>query len=447
MSEFDPEFYVIGACLISESAFGKVRDILDAEDLANEKCRFIWRVMERLHLADKPIDSITVGEEIEGNEVGLEFSDLVTMGSSIPSAANVQAYAEIAKERSVLRQIADVGQKIADAALNSKMASSEILGAFTPILAKLNIGSSVSGLQPLKNTLQPFYHSLVERYESGELMLGRSTPWPEMNRRTRGLRGGELAIIAARPAMGKSVMGFGLAIHDGLQPDGKPAFFSLEMSRNEFVGRGVSSQGNVPNSWIRAPDKQASDSDLFWSGVVEGITSLKNANVYLDDTPGLTINQICARARREHARGKLSMVVVDHIHIVKKKGANPVIELGDISMELKNLAKELDIPVIALAQLNRGNTSRTDKRPTLSDIRDSGAVEENADYVFLIHREGYYDKSADQDLVQVIVGKGRNIEIEDINLRNSLKYMRFDDYPDYVPAYQEKPKKKGYDFS
>lgn len=446
----DAEQHILGALMIEPKALPKIADWLAESDFYRADHRVIYRGISHFAERGQPCDAITLAEWFEAEDVADQVGGsgyIIDLASSTAGAANIVAYAEIVLEKSRLRQVADLGARIAGGALRPGASSTALAADAAHVLAQLQAVQR-GGLQPIRPALKEFFADLTERYESGARMFGRATPWREMNELTRGLKGGELVVVAARPGMGKSVLGFGLATFDALRDGGRVALFSLEMTRREYAQREVSAIGNVPHEWLRAPDKGAG-SDEMWSRVTTGMTALDRANVLIDDTPSLTVSQIAARARRAHMQAPLSMVVVDHMHIVRIKGENPVRELGDVSRALKALAKELNIPVVALAQLNRGNTQRTDKRPTMADLRGSGEIEQDADYIFLLHRQDYYDEADDSGAVEVIVGKSRNAASNTIFLKNRLDVMRFDDWEGPRPNREEKKThwrdKRGFD--
>lgn len=437
-SSIEAEQYVIGAVLIDGKALANVADWLAESDFYLAKHRSIWQAVNALAAAGKPVDAVTVAEHLDGGADGLTFGDVIDVANTTASAANVVAYAEIVLEKSRLRQVMDLGTRLAGSAMRPGVGSADLVAQATHTLAQLQ-SENRGGLRQIKPALKAWFEDLAERYESGRRMNGRATPWLAMNELTHGLRGGELIVVAARPGMGKSVLGFGLATFDALRDGGRVALFSLEMTISEYGQRSVAALGGASHEWLRAPDK-GPGSDEQWNRVTGGMTKLLEANIVVDDTPGLTVAQIAARARRAHMQSPLSMVVVDHMHIVRIKGDNPVRELGDVSRALKALAKELNVPVVALAQLNRSNTQRADKRPTMADLRGSGEIEQDADYIFLLHRQDYYDDSDETGAVEIIVGKSRNAAANTIVLKNRLDVMRFDDWEGPLPG-RDEPKK------
>lgn len=431
----EAERYVIGAILIKPESLPLVSDWLSESDFTLAAHRAIWRTVESLVAGGKPVDVVTVAEAM-GEADGVEFGEVIEIAQATVSAANIVAHAEIVLEKSRLRQLADLGTRIAGVALRGGSGSAELAADMAHALTGLQAVNR-GGLRPAKDAFKEFFGELTRRYESGNRMFGRATPWREVNELTRGLKGGELIVVAARPGMGKSVIGFRLANFDGLRPGGRPALFSLEMTRAEFAQRETAALGNVRHEWLRAPDDKGDGAEM-WARTTAGISAGVESALLIDDTPALTVAQIAARARRAHLQSPLSMVVVDHLHIVRIKGDNPVRELGDVSRALKALAKELNVPVVALAQLNRSNVARNDKRPTMVDLRGSGEIEQDADYIFLLHRQDYYDENDSTGAVEVIVGKSRNAAATTITLKNRLDVMRFDDWEGPKPERAEK---------
>lgn len=439
-ASIDAEANVLGALMVDPKALAKIADWLSEGDFYRRDHQLIYRGICHLAERNQPCDAITLAEWFDGEGVSEQVGGsgyVIELASTVMSAANIVAYAEIVLEKSRLRQVADLGIRIANAAMGGG-ASADLVAQATHTLAQLQ-AENRGGLRPIKPALKAWFYDLAERYESGRRMNGRATPWLAMNELTHGLRGGELIVVAARPGMGKSVMGFGLATFDSLRDGGRVALFSLEMTISEYGQRSVAAMGGASHEWLRAPDK-GPGSDEQWNRVTDGMTKLDAANIFVDDTPALTVAQIAARARRAHMQSPLSMVVVDHMHIVRIKGDNPVRELGDVSRALKALAKELNVPVVALAQLNRSNTQRADKRPTMADLRGSGEIEQDADYIFLLHRQDYYDESDETGAVEIIVGKSRNAAANTIVLKNRLDVMRFDDWEGPLPN-RDEPKK------
>jgi replicative DNA helicase len=440
----EAEQAVLGALMLDERALLRVQDWLLESDFYRRDHQLIYRAISELAACGKPFDAVTLGEwfESQGHAEQVGGSAYVLeLASTTPSAANVVAYGEIVIERSRFRQLMDIGSALADAAAAPSGRESRDLVAHA--MAKLGQFSPerAGGLVPIKAAAKAFATALIERYESQAKFSGRLTPWHDVNELTLGLKPADLIVVAGRPGMGKSVAGFGLATFDALR-GGRPAVFSLEMSAEQFVEREIAAIGEIPHAWLRNPDKHAEEADAYWARSSRAIQDLVGSQLLIDDAPALTIEQIAARSRRAHLQAPLTMVVIDHLHIVRLKGGeNTVRELGDVSRGAKKLAKELRCPVVLLAQLNRGNEQRADKRPTMADLRGSGEIEQDADYILLLHREDYYDESSyAAGMMEVIVGKARNARRQNIALRSRLDQMRFDDWEGALPVPPERAK-------
>lgn len=445
LCRIDAEQAVLGAILICNKALAQVSDWLTEADFYRADHRAIYRAIVTLSATGKPFDAVTMAEHLTGEEDNSGYA--LHLASTTPSAANIVAYAEIVVEYSRLRQAADVARALLTAILEPAGRSSrDLIADAQHKLSLLSVDRS-GGLQPVKIAVKEWFSDISARYESGEKYSGRLTPWAGLNDLTLGLKPSDLIVLAGRPGMGKSVGGFGLAAFDALR-GGRPAVFSLEMSRAQMVEREIAALGEIPFEWLRAPDKHAKDahgedvSDLYWSRATRAAQSLIGSRMVVDDSPALSIAQICARARRAHIQSPLTMVIVDHLHIVKIKGGDNIAnQLGDISKGAKALAKELGIPVVLLAQLNRANTKRENKRPDMTDLRASGEIEQDADYILLLHREDYYDEdSYAKGLVEVIVGKARHAKTRMIPLLNRLDEMRLEDWQGALPQPPEKPR-------
>jgi replicative DNA helicase len=447
MVRFDAEQSVLGCMLIDARALPKVQDWLVEADFAHAAHRALYTAILALAGQGKPFDHVTLAESLEGDGTVGEVGGaryVLELASTTPSAANVVAYAEIVVEKSRLRQAADIGAALAEGARSGK-SSTDLAAMAMSRLAAIQGDASRQGLQPIKAAVGEFFRELQHRYESGEKMSGRLTPWKGVNELTLGLKPADCIVVAGRPGMGKSVAGFGLATFDAMR-GGRPAVFSLEMSQAQFVEREVAAIGEIPHEWLRAPDKDTRDehgefvADAYWTRTSRAMQQLVASKLVIDDTPGITIEQIAARARRAHLQAPLTMVVIDHLHIVKVKGGDGLVhQLGDVSRGAKKLAKELKCPVVLLAQLNRTNEQRADKRPTMADLRGSGEIEQDADYILLLHREDYYDEDAPSaGLVELIVGKARHARKRTVALQNRLDQMRFDDWQGPLP--EAKPK-------
>jgi replicative DNA helicase len=431
----DAERAVLGSILLSPHAHAEVAGWLTEEDFYLNSHRLIYAHIGEMIERGQAVDVLTVADELEQNGKAEDVGGavyLLELRERTASPANVVAYAEIVREKANLRRLIEVGFQMQSNAWEVGNASADIVAKATHALAQFG-GGGTQGPQTVKVAAKKLFVSLQQRLQSGHHISGLPTPWRDINEMTLGLQPDDLIIIAGRPQMGKTVMAMQLAGFNALR-GGRTLVFSLEMSSEQLVQRQVACVGHVDHEWLRRPDHD----DTNWGKVSACVSRIVQSPLMIDDTPALSWPQIAARARREHLRSPLAMVVVDHMHIVRLKGDNPVRELGDVSRGAKALAKEMGIPVVLVAQLNRGPANRQDKRPTMADLRQSGEIEQDADWILLLHRDDYYDDRHDhprKGLVDVIVGKSRNAPPRPILLRNRMDQMRLEDFDGEIPEY------------
>ena len=447
----DAEQSVLGALLLDERAVLKVADWLRAQDFYRRDHQLIYTGALRLSEASKPVDAVTLADWLDAEGLsddsgGLPY--LIDLGSTQASAANVLAYAEIVVEKSRLRQAIDVGTQLTNAAFDGKRPSADVLGIAQHALTELQGVSKVGGLAPVKPALKRMFNGLQERYDAGPGLLGIPTPWRHVNALTKGLRPGVLYVVAGRPSMGKSIFACQLAGFCAARGV-RTGLFSAEMGEEEVLQRMAAGIGGVPHDWIEQPSKDAPDEDQNWARLTDAIAKLASAPLMIDETPAIRIEQLMARARREHMRSPMGLIVTDHLHdmgIDNKREARH--ELGRAVQGHKTLAKELGCPVVLFAQLNRNVAGRADKRPVMTDLRESGEIEQKSDVIFFLHREDYYDRDTHmKGAVELIPAKGRNLRIDgNILLANRFDVMRMDDWegPWPTPPAVEKPEKRGW---
>lgn len=396
---------VLGGLMIDASKCALI-DWLPAEAFGEEREAALYRLIRDMHSKGDPVDVITVAER---SPEGWLDHEVLQLAGDTPSASNVVAYAEILLQAWKRRSVA----RVASALVSDMRGDADLDAASMAAVSKINeITASVqrSGPMSAKSALKGWFAEFQRRAQSGETMTGLPTPWTEINALTYGLDPGRLYVIAGRPGAGKSVLGENLWSFTAMS--GKRALmFSLEMPASEMLQRSIASRGGVSWDFLRNPTKNHDDSDSARMSSI--VAELAQSPMLIDETPAITIQQLSARAEREHLRSPLSLIVVDHLHIMGRPRKNDVAELGEISAGLKSLSKRLSVPVVALAQLNRGNTQRTDKRPTMADLRGSGEIEQDADVIFLAHRDDYYhldDPNHEKDhCIELIIGKGRNM--------------------------------------
>ena len=414
----EAEQSVIGGLILENSAWDRIADVVSDDDFYRHEHRLIFRAIAILINENRPADVVTVQEQLAQNDkleqVG-GFSYLVTLVQNTPSAANIRRYAEIVRERSIIRQLAEVGTQIARNAYNPQGKTAEQLldEAENQVfqIAESTAKSKQGFLEMpelLKQNIEKI--DLLYQRDNAEDVTGVSTGFVDLDRITSGLQAGDLVIVAGRPSMGKTAFAVNIAEDVALSSKQPVAIFSMEMGAAQLVMRMISSVGRVDQSILKNGKLQ----DEHWDRLNEAVARLADAPIFIDETAGLTALEIRARSRRLARRfnGKLGLIVIDYLQLMAGSGRtdNRAAELGEISRSLKSLAKELQVPVIALSQLSRTVEHRTDKRPMMSDLRESGAIEQDADLIMFMFRDEYYTKESSQykGLAECIIGKHRN---------------------------------------
>jgi replicative DNA helicase len=385
----------------------------------------------------KPRDALTVSETL--NRLGEleEAGGMAYLGEVVKntaSAANIGAYADIVRERSVLRQLIRVSYEVSDSAYQPQGATSrEILDdAERKIFAIAEQQQKGSGPMPIRTLLAQTVNRIEQLYSSSDPMTGLSTGFAKLDEMTSGLQKGDMVIVAARPSMGKTT--FAMNLVENVLMGGAPVLvFSMEMPADSLVMRSLSSLGRIDQNRVRSGKLEEED----WPRLSSTMSMLNEQKLFIDDTGGLSPTEVRARARRvaRECGGQLGLIMVDYLQLMKVPGqeANRVNEISEISRSLKGLAKEMNCPVIALSQLNRSLEQRPNKRPVMSDLRESGAIEQDADVIMFIYRDEVYNpESEDKGTAEIIIGKQRNGPIGKIRLAFLGKYLRFEDLaPEY----------------
>lgn len=443
----EAEQSVLGGVMLAPDALALVADLLVEDDFYRRDHRLIWRAIQELDEKGKPFDAVTLGEWFEANNLDEQIGGtgyLIELASTTPSAANVRAYADIVADKATLRRMINCGTEMVNAGyLPGGRDVQEIVSSAHLALTSLTADRGAGGLEAPGKHLREMWNDLVALVDSDEELTGLSTPWSDFDDLTLGLQDGDLYVIGARPNMGKSIYAGDLAEHVA-NKHGPVGVYSLEMSRKQWLRRTAASIGKIPHDWLRSPKAYARrhcddpdfSADDLWGRLNVAVRHLKSLPLYIDDTPSLTIEQIVARARRAKRQHGLRLVVLDHLHIVRLAGRqNQAIELGDVTRRLKALGKELNLPVVALAQLNRALKDRTDKRPTMTDLRASGDIEQDADDIWFLHRPDYYDKKTHlRRVVELINAKSRNAPAgETVHLKNRFDEMRMEPWVGPLP--------------
>jgi replicative DNA helicase len=432
--DLEAEKAVIGAMLISEAAVAAVAERLTPEDFYSEVHRIIYGAMTHLYSRGDPIDQLTLTNELrtvgEFEKVGGR-AYVFQIVESVPTAANAGRYADIVRGKALLREIIDVGSRITEDAFGEPDDVSKALDGAEQLIYGVSNRTLREHLLPVSE-LAPGALEMIQRlYEAEGEVTGVETGFEDLDRLTTGFHKSDLVILAARPAMGKTALALNAIWHAAGQQGMPVAIFSLEMSKEQLVQRLISQTTRIPAQALRSGNVKAED----WPKLVRGVAEVSRAPVWIDDTAGVTLMEMRAKVRRLlsqlKARGEasLSLVVVDYLQLMVSQGGrseNRQQEIAEISRGLKILARDLDVPVLAIAQLSRAVEQRHDKRPLLSDLRDSGALEQDADMVMFLYRDEYYNPdSDDKGIAEIIVGKHRNGPTGKVQLAWMEQYTKF----------------------
>lgn len=423
----DAEQNVLGGLMLVNEAFAQLADWVSEEDFYKREHRLIWHAVAEHAERGEAFDVVTLSDWFQRNGEECSPAYLYELQRETAGAANITAHAEIVVEKARLRKLIEIGTQLTGNAFEARSASRELSSIATHDLAQL-AGSERGGLVSVKGGLCELFGTMSERYAQPRGLLGLPTPWHEVNEWTRGLQRKKLYIVAARPGMGKSVFGGQLAVMNALR-SANVTWFSVEMSAAECMERAVSCIADVDYEWVQEPNKDDLECELHWNAVAEATERLMRSPLLIDDTPALSRAQFMARARRAHLQRKIDLIVVDHIHDMEVDPKQKVHEYGQIAQAGKTLAKELDCAVVMLAQLNRSVESRTNKRPIMPDLRESGEIEQKADVIMFLHRDDYYEPSKHPGLLEIICAKGRGLKHRSpIPLQHRLDRMRMEDW-------------------
>lgn len=431
----EAEQSVLGSMLIAPESWDKVAEVIVAEDFYNRAHQTIFAAILDILKHNQPVDLITTSEQLEKNnlldEIG-GFAYLAELAKNTPSAANVVAYAQIIKERAITRELIGVAHNIAEVGFNPEGRNShELLDlAESQVfeIAEKRTGEN-EGPRDIEKVLGKTIDRLEALVKSGKEVTGVSTGFTDLDKKTSGLQGSDLIIVAARPSMGKTTFAMNLC-ENAMMSEEKPVLvFSLEMPSEQIMMRMLASLSRVDQTKIRTA--QLDDSD--WERISRTMAMLKEKDsLYVDDSSGLTPMDVRTRARKlARDKGGISMIMIDYLQLMRvpSLSENRTLEIAEISRSLKALAKELDVPVVALSQLNRGLEQRADKRPVNSDLRESGSIEQDADLIMFIYRdEVYHENSEYKGVAEIIIGKQRNGPIGTSRLTFQGQFSRFDNY-------------------
>ncbi len=441
----EAEQSVLGGLMLDNEAWDRVIGKVGEADFYRTEHRLIFRVMTALARRGSPLDVLTVTEALkdigELDNAGGEVY-LFELAKNTPSTANILAYAEIVRERSTLRQLLGVANDIADTAFNPEgKASGELLDyAERKIFAISERNIRDSGPAKISDLLTSAVDRIDTLFHSKEPITGLSTGFKDLDQMTSGLQEGDLIIVAGRPSMGKTTLAVNIAEHAAIKSDKPVLVFSMEMPGESLAMRMMSSLGRIEQHKVRT-GKLAQDD---WPRITSAVSMLSEAKMFIDDTPGLSPADIRSRSRRlVREQGPLGLIVVDYLQLMQIHGykENRTAEISEVSRSLKAVAKELSVPVVALSQLNRSLEQRQDKRPVMSDLRDSGSIEQDADLIMFIYRdEVYNENSRDKGSAEIIIAKHRNGPTGKLRMTFLGQYTRFENY---VPTTYVEPVAQG----
>ena len=414
----ESEQSILGSIILDKDAIITVAEIINPGDFYKEAHKIIYESMLSLNSSNEPIDLITLIEELrkEGhldNVGGISY--LTSLSTIVPTTSNVRYYANIVKEKSVMRQLIKASNEIINLGYDASTDVQEILDKAEKNIFDISQEKSSDDIQPISLVLQDTFETLEKLCTDKSDVTGITTGFADLNKKINGLQRTDLILLAARPAMGKTAFSLNLVQNAALKGDASVAVFSLEMSKEQLVQRMLSAQSNVELSKIKTGNLGASD----WPRIIDALSVLSEANIFIDDTPGIKISEIRSKCRRLKIEKGLDLILIDYLQLMEGEGKNEnrQQEIAKISRSLKILAKELDCPVVALSQLSRSPELRKDHRPILSDLRESGSIEQDADIVMFLYRDEYYhDDSEKKNIGEVIIAKNRHGETGNVEL-------------------------------
>ncbi|MFV8819210.1 replicative DNA helicase [Haliea sp. E17] len=428
----EAEQSVLGGLLLSSDGWDVVAEQVSAEDFYRPNHRLIFREIARLANEAEPVDVITVADKLEARgelDVAGGLPYLAELAQNTPSASNIRAYAQVVRERAALRKLIEAAQEIAESGFNPDgRNSTELIDEAERLIMQISEqGPKSGGPQGVNPLLRKALDRIEELFNSGGDITGLTTGFVDLDGSTSGLQPADLVIVAGRPSMGKTSFAMNLVENAILAQDKPVLVFSMEMPAEQLIIRMLSSVGRIDQRRIRNGKLEQED----WPKLSAAMNKLKDAPLYIDDTPALTPTELRSRVRKvvRENRGEIAMVMIDYLQLMQVAGSSEgrTAEISEISRSLKAIAKEFSVPVVALSQLNRSLEQRPNKRPVNSDLRESGAIEQDADVIMFIYRdEVYHEDSPDKGVAEIIIGKQRNGPIGTCKLAFRGEFTRFE---------------------
>jgi replicative DNA helicase len=428
----EAEQSVLGAMLIEREAISRVAEFLQMGDFYREAHRLIYDAIIQLYNKNEAVDLITITEQLK-KEDKLEavggISYISSLANSIPTAANVIYHARIIEEKALLRQLINAATHIAGMGYEANDDVVNVLDQAEKMILGVSNRKVTGDFAPVKNIILDAFSKIEQLYASKGGITGLATGFKDLDRLTAGLQPSDLILIAARPSMGKTAFVLNIARNVAVKEKKPVAFFSLEMSKEQLVQRMLCAEAPIDAQRLRIGELQDND----WKNLVKAAERLSSAPIFIDDTAGITVAEMRAKARRLKIEHDLQLVVIDYLQLMQGQSGsgrseNRQQEISEISRSLKGLARELSVPVIALSQLSRGVESRQSKKPMLSDLRESGSLEQDADIVAFLYREDYYNpETENKNITEIIIAKHRNGPVDTVNLMFHKQFTKFSD--------------------
>ncbi len=427
----DAEQAVLGAMLIKKEAIAEVSQLLRPEDFYRDAHKIIYEAMLTLFNRNEPADIVTVTNYLN-NESQLDkvggIAFVTALANVVPTAANVIYHANIVREKADLRHLINTATDIAGMAYEAADDVADVIDKSEKMIMEVANRQNVSAFTPMKDIVIETFDKINLLYESKGGLTGIPSGFRDLDALTSGLQASDLILVAARPSMGKTAFTLNIAANVALKSKKTVAFFSLEMSKQQLVQRMLCSEGGIDSQKLKNGDLSNED----WDKLVRTADRVSSAPLYIDDTAGITVMELRSKARRLKAEHGLDLIIIDYLQLMQGRGRggsdNRQQEISEISRSLKAVARELNVPVIALSQLSRSVESRQIKRPMLSDLRESGSLEQDADIVMFLYREDYYDpETTNKNITEVIVAKHRNGPVDTIRMFFTKQFTRFND--------------------
>lgn len=432
----EAEQSVLGSMLLDRNAIADVTEILTGDEFYKESHRILYKTIEEIYDKDEPVDIITVIDLLKSRnllEVVGGVSYISSIVASVPTTANAKSYAKIVKEKALLRKLIVASNEIMDKCYQEPDDVEEVLGLAEKAIFDISQNKSHSDFEPLSEIIMKSFDSIEHLSKTKGDVTGIPSGFTDLDRKTSGFQKGDFILVAARPSMGKTAFVLNIALHAALRAKKSVAIFSLEMSKEQLAFRMLCAEANIDMLKLRTGDLDEED----WFRLARAAGPMSESKIFIDDTPGISVNEMRSKCRRLKIEKGLDLIVVDYLQLMSgsKRSESRQQEVSEISRSLKALAKEMDAPVIALSQLSRAPEARSDHRPMLSDLRESGSIEQDADLVMFLYRDEYYHKDTDKkNIAEVIIAKQRNGPTGTVELVWLGQYTKFGNLDRYHSA-------------